>query len=81
MGVSLHPAGPPRTSSAPEGLKLFPMPVTLEFQHPAMASSHWCPTKLTSAEPPRAPARLASALPAGGGVHDGERGRTRAGRV
>lgn len=39
------------------------------------------PQQLTSAEPPRAAARLASALPAGGGVHDGERGRTCAGRV
>lgn len=35
---------PPPTSSAPDGLKLFSMPVTLEFQHPAMASSRWCPT-------------------------------------
>lgn len=41
--MSPNPVGPPPTNSAPEGLKLFPMPVTLNYSIQPPASSCQCP--------------------------------------
>ena len=77
---SPDPVGPPSTSSAPAGLKLFLMPVTLNYTYSIQppASSCQCPP---SSPLLGAPARLALALPTGGGVHNSERGWTCAGCV